>query len=117
MNGSLFYLCGNLALALPFVAIAAILIHYFLLRAVWKWKNRQGKTHSGFCPSAAALGTIFLFAQVFYRPAVFYVLEARQVEKVPEDEDGNPETIAKQLNRQLRRIRRGEPLDRLVLRL
>jgi hypothetical protein len=60
---------------------------------------------------------IFLFAQAFYRPAVSYEIEARLVERAEQDDDGAPETPARLLNRQLRRIRRGEQVETLVLRL
>jgi len=59
----------------------------------------------------------FLFVQVFYRPAVDNVIEVKQDEDADEDDEGDPENQKKQLDRQLKRIRRGEPLDRLVLRL
>jgi hypothetical protein len=57
------------------------------------------------------------FIQVVYRPTVAYVVKAKQDEDADEDDEGDPENLTKQLNRQLRRIRRGEPVDRLVLRL
>jgi len=57
------------------------------------------------------------FVRVFYQPSVAYLLDAKQDEDVDEDDQGDPETVAKQLNRQLKRIRRGEVVDRLVLRL
>jgi hypothetical protein len=113
----LLYLGGGLASAFPFLAICAILVHYFLRRAAWRSKQRRGHAQPGFYPSAAALGTILLFAQMFYRPSVAYAVEARLEVDVEEDDAGDPETAAKQLERQLRRIRRGEPVDRLVLRL
>jgi hypothetical protein len=48
---------------------------------------------------------------------VAYVVKAKQDEDADEDDEGDPESLTKQLNRQLRRIRRGKPVDRLVLRL
>jgi hypothetical protein len=42
---------------------------------------------------------------------------AREKADVEEDDEGDPETPAKQLSRQLKRIRRGEVVERLVLRL
>lgn len=113
----LFYRGGDLASAFPFLAIFAILVYYFLRRAAWRSKQRRGYTRPGFYPSAAALGSILLFAQMFYRPSVAYAVEARLEVDVEEDDAGDPETPAKALERQLRRIRRGEPVDRLILRL
>lgn len=105
------------ALSAPFLAIIALLAYYQLKRTTWKWNHRRGKQKPGFCPSSAALGTIFLFAQVFTRPSIAHVIEARQVEDVDEDDDGDPDVPEKHLNRQLRKIRRGQPMDGLVLRL
>jgi hypothetical protein len=106
-----------IAFSAPFLAIAVILVHYQLRRAAWRRKRRLGKRNLGFCPSSSALGTALQFLQVVYRPNVAYVVKAKQDEDADEDDAGEPETLAKQLHRQLRRIRRGEPVDRLVLRL
>ena len=45
------------------------------------------------------------------------VIEVIEHEDTEEDDQGNPENLRKQLNRQLKRIRRGEPVGDLVLRL
>jgi hypothetical protein len=101
----------------PFLAIAAILVHYQLRRAAWRRNRRLGKKNLGFCPSTSALGMALQFLQAFSRPSLAHVVEAKRDEDADEDDAGEPETLAKQLHRQLRRIRRGEPVDRLVLRL
>ncbi len=59
----------------------------------------------------------FLFLQVFCRPSIANVVEVKQEEDADEDDEGDPGSVTKQLNRQLKRIRRGEPVERLVLRL
>jgi amino acid transporter len=105
------------AMGAPFLAIVAILIYYYLRRAHWRRNRRRRKKNPGFCPSASALGFAFLFLQVFYRPSVANVVEVKQEENADEDDEGDPENLNKQLNRQLKRIRRGEPVDRLILRL
>ena len=117
MDANLLYLSSYLAFALPFLAIAAILVHYSLRRAVWKLKRRRGIENPGFCPSSPALGMVLLFAQMFYRPSTSHVIEARLEEDADEDDQGDPETPEEHLHRQLRQIRRGEPVDVLVLRL
>jgi hypothetical protein len=106
-----------IALSTPYLAVIAILVHYYLRRAAWRRNQRLRRNNSGFCPSSTALGNALQFMQVFYRPSTAYVLEAKQDEDADEDDEGDPESLTKQLNRQLRRIRRGEPVDRLVLRL
>jgi hypothetical protein len=62
----------------------------------------------------------FQFMQIFTRPSVAHVLVEKQKEEADEDGDGDPESPASKLrffHRQLRRIRCGEPVDRLVLRV
>jgi hypothetical protein len=101
----------------PFLAIPVIFAHYCVRRAVWKRRKRLGMRNPGFCPSMAAMGTSLQFIQVFYRPNMAYVLETKLEEDVDEDDSGDPETPAAHFNRQLRRIRRGERVETLVLRL
>ncbi|MGO9775328.1 MAG: hypothetical protein ACLQGT_15310 [Terracidiphilus sp.] len=102
---------------IPFLAIIVILLHYSLRRFLWRLRKRQGKSNLGFYPTSFALGMALQFMQVYWRPSVSYVLEEKQDEDADEDDNGDPETLNKQLSRQLKRIRRGEPVDRLVLRL
>ena len=117
MDANSLYLCALIAGASPFLAIAVILFHYRVRRTAWKIKKRRGSKRGGFCPSAAALGMALLFMQVFIRPSLQHVLQQKQEEDVDEDDQGDPEGGEKGLNRQLKRIRRGEPVDDLILRL
>jgi hypothetical protein len=108
------------ALCIPFVLIGMILVHYALRRVSLRRRQRRGKRRLGFYPSAFALGMALQFMQVFTRPSVAHVLEQKQKQEADEDDDGDPETAAgrlKHFHRQLRRIRRGEAIDRLVLRM
>ena len=116
MNSHLLFYCLEFASGIPYLAIVAILVYYFLRRWAWRRRRHQGKS-AGFCPSASALGAVLLFAQIFYRPSVSWLIEAREVEREEDDDDGEPETPFEHLSRQLRRIRRGKPVDTLVLRL
>jgi hypothetical protein len=106
MSANFFYLCSIVA-SLPYLAIVAVLVHYFLRRTKWRADKRRGKKNPGFCPSTSALGMMLLFMQVFVRPTLRHVLEERQNEDAEEDDQGDPEGITKQLHRQLKRIRRG----------
>jgi hypothetical protein len=68
-----------------------------------------------------ALGLAFMqLIRVFYQPGLAHVLEAKLDEDADEDDSGDPESPEERLrhfHRQLRRIRRGEVIDRLVLRM
>jgi len=105
---------------LPFAAILMILAHYMLRRVMFRWRKQRGLGGLGFYPSAFALGMAFQFMQIFTRPSVAHVLVEKQKEEAEEDGDGDPESPAGKLrffHRQLRRIRRGDPVERLVLRV
>lgn len=117
MSIHLLYLCGSLALASPFLVIVAIFVHYFLQRAVFRRNQRLGRRNRGFCPSSFALGTALQLIPMFYRPSMDFAIKARLVQVVEEDDEGDPEKPAKHLHRQLRRIRRGQRVDTLVVKL
>jgi hypothetical protein len=102
--------------AAPFLAILGLLAHYAVKRAAWKHNQRRGKLSLGFCPSSAALGVVFLFAQVFVRPSLDHVIGAVQHEDVDEDDGGELDESERHLRRQLRKIRRGQSIDRLTLK-
>lgn len=107
----------SLFAAAPFVAIAAILGCYLLRRVRWLRNPRTGKPLFGIQASAVGLGMAFLFLQMFWRPSLSHAIEVRERVDVEEDDEGDPETPEKQLSRQLKRIRRGEVVERLVLRM
>ncbi len=54
-----------------------------------------------------------------YRPNHAFIAKAQITQREDEDDDdeGGPDTARKHLLRQLRQIRHGEKVDRLVLRL
>ena len=119
MNANVLYLCGVIAGALPFLAIAVILIHYALRRVAWKVKRRRGDKNLGFYPSVAALGMAFLFVQMFIRPSLqSLIAQTKEVEEhCEDDEEEDPQRGEKALSHQLKRLRRGEPVDQLTVRL
>ena len=116
MGASVFYLCLVL-FASPFLAIVGILACHQVRRSVWKRGKRKGKRTLGLCPSSVALATAFLLLTTFYRPRMEFAIEASEREEVEEDDHGDPEKPEKDFSRQLRRIRRGEPVETLVWRL
>jgi hypothetical protein len=102
--------------SIPFLAIAAILVHFLFRRAVWKRNRRLGKKNVGYYPSAVGLGAALLFMQIFYRPSSAHAIEARLRVDAEEDDEGEPETPALHMSSQLKRIRRGKPVERLIYR-
>jgi hypothetical protein len=110
---------GALAVGSPFLAILLILAYYYLFRVPWRRNRKSGRRRSRFSMSSAGLGTVLLGLTLIYRPRIQYAVEAqhRQVEDAEDDDNGDPETPLRHFHRQLRRIRRGEPIDKLVLRL
>lgn len=116
MNGLVLSILSMFTAA-PFVAIAAFLCLYQMRRVRWLRNPRTGKQLFGVQASAVGLGMAFLFLQTFYRPPLAHVIEVMQTVDVDEDDEGDPETPAKHLNQQLKRIRRGEQVGRLELRL
>ena len=117
MNANIIEILGLIAPAAPLLAIVVILAHYHLRRAAWKRRRRLGLANLGFCPSTSGLGTAFQYLQVFHRPSMAYVVQVKQEEEDERDDNGYPETPARHLKRQLRRIRNSEKLETLVLRL
>ena len=109
------------AVSLPVFAITCVGIAVFLSRLksfIWKPKGFRRRRRFGRFAANAALGISFLPFAAIYRPRMIEVVKAqiRQVEDADEDDNGDPDTPARHLLRQLRRIRRGEPVDRLILK-
>lgn len=107
---------------LPFLTVVVILTHYYLFRV--RWFDNSGHHHSrhkqtGFNRAPGGLSVVVQSLTLFYRPQLVLALETqqRQVEDVDEDDDGDPESPQKHFMRQLWRIRRGDPVETLVLRL
>jgi len=115
MNLKLFYGLCTFVGGIPYLTILFLLFHYAIRRVLWKRKRRRGMP--GFYPSSAALGMVFLLAQTFYRPSLQHLVETKQVVEVENDDLGDPEHSASALDHQLLRLRRGEPVDSLILRL
>ena len=116
-----------MALANPMNWLIGIMVFISWSRWRARLRNRE-RDHQGRRPArrfrvgtsaAADLGAAFQFLSMAYRPNHAFVAKAQiqQEEDVDEDDDGSPETPVKHLNRQLRRIRRGEPVDHLIWRL
>ncbi len=111
-----------MSLANPMTWLIAIMVFISWSRfRERKSRNGNGLTRRfrGGTSAAANLGAAFQFLSMAYRPNHAFLAKAQiqQQEDADEEDDGSPETPVKHLHRQLRRIRRGEPVDRLIWRL
>jgi len=116
-------LVDSFAVALPVLSttlVGIVLVISRLKQLIWP-PPKASRKRRPFAVSAtsAAIGLAFLPLSVVYRPSLAEVAKAqiRQQEDVDEDDNGDPETPLKHLLRQLRRIRRGEEVETLTLRL
>jgi hypothetical protein len=99
------------------VFFAVTLAHYVLICP--GRRNRLHKSKRRRIPGyfiAAGLAFMQLISEL-YSPGAAFVLQEIRDEDADEDDQGDPDDITKQLNRQLKRIRRGEQIGDLVLRL
>lgn len=102
---------------IPCVFVLMTLIHYGWCRFCL-WRRKTGRIRSRLYSCCLAMGMAFLQnLWIFYQPSVTLLLDEKQREEADEDGNGDPENLKKQLDRQLKKIRRGEPVDRLVLRI
>ena len=69
--------------------------------------------------NTGAAGAAFLFLSQVYRPNHAFLAKAQMQQQEEQDEDanGDPDSPLRHFHRQLHRIRRGEPIDRLTWRL
>jgi hypothetical protein len=115
-------LVQSFAAALPVVSLTLVGIAVFcsrLKQLVWKPKRTGRRRRFGICAANAALGLSFLPFAAIYRPRMIEIAKTqiRQQEDVDEEDNGGPDSHLKHLLRQLRRIRRGETVDTLFVRL
>ena len=103
--------------ATPSVAVVVLLGAFYFKRARWRRRRRTKQESPGFCPSTSSLGNAFHSLQIFTRPTIAHVLEEKHDEDMEDDGDGGPDDPTRQLNRQLKRIRRGERVDTLTVPL
>jgi hypothetical protein len=121
MRLNAFYAWCILAGFVLFLAIFLIFGYFCFTRVVQQRRQRAGRRRSRFSAYGVALGLAFMqLVRTFYQPDLSYLIEVKQDEDVDEDDSADPETPEgrlKHFHRQLRRIRRGEPVDRLVLKI
>ena len=111
---------GNLFLSAPLTLIIVLVMVAFVqgLRLRFDPKARAQKSvrRTG---AAYALGAAFLCFSIFYHPRLELAATAQvqREEQQDGDDEGEPESPIRRLFRQLQRIRRGESIDRLILKL
>jgi hypothetical protein len=101
----------------PLLGVPAFLLIFYFRRAIWRQKKRPGRKHLGFSTSTFTLGIALQHLQALTHPNVEYVIQEIYDEAADQDDQGDPDDPKTQLKRQLRRIRLGQPVDRLILRL
>ena len=100
--------------------VAIALVYYRIKLSLISHRHpRRRRRRMSIVASNALIGFAFLPLSIIYRPNLAEVAKTqiRQQEDVDEDDTGDPESPLKHLLRQLRRIRRGEPVETLSLRL
>ncbi|HTZ88706.1 MAG TPA: hypothetical protein VMA71_00115 [Alloacidobacterium sp.] len=98
--------------------IAVVLLGVFYLRgAIWRRNKCLCKKRLGFYPTTFALGLAFQMVQIVYEHGPRHLIVEKLKEQAEEDDEGDPEDLTKQLDKQLRRIRRGEEVDTLKVPL
>lgn len=105
-------------IAMSLVGIAVMVSS--LKQLIWIEKDPQRHRRGiRFSARNVAMGFAFLSLGIMYRPSLVEVVKAQicQQEDVEEDDNGDPESPATHLLRQLRRIRRGEKVNTLFFRL
>jgi hypothetical protein len=108
-----------MGLANPMTWLVVTMIFVCWSRHRKKDKQPGPKRSRAGLPAEAGIAAAFQLLSLAYRPNHAFVAKAQiqQQEDADEDDDGAPETPIKHLHRQLRRIRRGEHVDRLVWKL
>jgi hypothetical protein len=111
MDFDLIINCAFLAFFLLFTAV------FLLQRLHYRRQKAANPNHRGFYPTAAALSLALLSLQTLAQPDLHHSTEQRQTEADDEEENGDPDNPAAQLNRQLKRIRNSQPVDTLKVPL
>ena len=96
------------------LAILVCCLVFYARRRLWRRRRRLGKANPGFFPTYTAAGNALQTLHAMTQQRVDYVLEEKFVDEADEDDEGGPPEPTKHLQRQLRRIRRGEKVDRLT---
>jgi hypothetical protein len=96
------------------LAIIGCCFVFYARRRLWKRRQRLGKPSLGFFPTYTSAGNALQTLHAMTQQRVDYVLEEKFDDEADDDEEGGPPDPTKHLQRQLRRIRRGEKVDKLT---
>ena len=101
--------------------LRAICLFVLLVFAILRFRaRRKGSSHSKrrlFRFTGVAVGNALQILHVYVDPRVRYVIAQRFDEQAEDDGEDDCADPGKHLDRQLRRIRRGEQIDRLTIRM
>jgi hypothetical protein len=101
----------------PMLGVVAGTAIFYLKRAGCKRNKRSRNRHAGFSALTFSMGMALQHLEMLINHNVQHVIEERFDQDADDDGQGEPDDPKAQMRRQLRRIRSGEPVDRLILRL
>ncbi len=113
MDFSVNFLRGYFVFNELFVLSCCVL--FCVRRFLWRRRKRQGKRSLGFFPTYTSAGNALQALQAIAQPEADYVLAEKFNDEADDDAEGGPDTPKRHLHRQLRRIRRGEKVERLTV--
>ena len=113
MDFSLNFLRGYFAFNGLFIFSCCVL--FCVRRFLWRRRKRQGKRNLGFFPTYTSAGNALQALQAIPEPRAEYVLAEKFDDEADDDDEGEPDSPERHLHRQLRRIRRGEKVERLTV--
>jgi hypothetical protein len=87
---------------------------FLLQRHRWRRRKRLGRQTLGFYPGATSLGNALHQLQTLAEPQVQHVIAEKLNEASEDDDEGGPVDPVAHLQRQARRMRRGEVVERLT---
>jgi hypothetical protein len=115
MNMNALFAWGAFFIAVPILVVPAFLLALLLQRAA-STRRRLGKRgRRGHSALVFSLGLAMQNLEALIYQDVEHVITATYDEDEDENGQGDPDDPAAHLNRQLRRIRRGEPVDSLIV--
>ena len=114
-----FNLLIGLSSPMTWLVIMMVIAGWYRVRKPDRKPDDEARIVRSGATTPEAVGAALMFLSMAYRPNHAFVAKAQIVEREDQDEDdqGGPDTSRRHLARQLRRIRHGEPVDRLVWRL